>query len=58
MPSFFHTFSGNLFFGRYGSDVLEAYGVYVFGALSLFVSCAAVLTALRLDDWPDRYPVK
>jgi len=51
----FHTFSGNLFFGHHGSDVLEAYGAYILGALSLFMGCAAVLTALRLDHWPDRY---
>ncbi len=52
---FLHTFSGSLFFGHYWSDVLEAYGVYIIGALSLFVSCAAALTALRLEGWPNRY---
>ena len=52
---FLHTFSGSLFFGFYWSDVLEAYGVYIIGALSLFVSCAAALTALRLEGWPNRY---
>ena len=52
---FLHTFSGSLFFGRHWSDVLEAYGVYIIGGLSLFVSCAAALTALRLEGWPNRY---
>jgi hypothetical protein len=52
---FLHTFSGSLFFGFYRSDVLEAYGVYIMGALSLFVSCAAALTALRLEGWPNRH---
>jgi len=52
---FLHTFSGSLFFGYHLSDVLEAYGVYMIGALSLFVSCAAALTALRLEGWPNRY---
>jgi alpha-1,2-mannosyltransferase len=52
---FLHTFSGSLFFGFYWSDVLEAYGVYIIGALSLFVSCAAALTALRVEGWPNRY---
>jgi alpha-1,2-mannosyltransferase len=52
---FLQNFSGNLFFGRHWSDVLEAYGVYIIGALSLFVSCAAALTALRLEGWPNRY---
>jgi alpha-1,2-mannosyltransferase len=52
---FLHTFSGNLFFGRHGSDVLEAYGVHIMGAVLLFFGCAAVLTALRLDNWPDRF---
>jgi hypothetical protein len=39
--------------GRYWSDVAEAYSVYVIGAISLFVGCAAVLKALRLEGWPD-----
>jgi alpha-1,2-mannosyltransferase len=52
---FLHTFSGSLFFGRHWSDVLEAYGVYITGAISLFVSCASALTALRLEGWPNRY---
>jgi len=52
---FLHTFSGSLFFGHHWSDVLEAYGVYIMGALSLFASCAAALTALRLEGWPNRY---
>ncbi|MBW1642668.1 MAG: DUF2029 domain-containing protein [Deltaproteobacteria bacterium] len=52
---FLQTFSGSLFFGHYWSDVLEAYGVYIIGALSLFAGCAAALTALRLEGWPNRY---
>lgn len=39
--------------GQYWSDVAEAYSVYVIGALSLFVGCAAALKALRSEGWPD-----
>lgn len=49
-----HTFTSSMFFGNHGSDLLEAYGVFVFGACLLFIACGAVLIALRLDGWPDR----
>ena len=39
--------------GHYWSDVAEAYGVYLFGAIALFVGCAAILRILRKDGWPD-----
>jgi len=52
-----HTFTSSAFFGDYASDVLEAYGVFVIGALFLFISCALALTALRREGWPERPPV-
>ncbi|MCF8112129.1 MAG: DUF2029 domain-containing protein [Desulfobacteraceae bacterium] len=52
---FLHTFTSSLYFGDYGSDVLEAYGVFVIGALFLFMGCAAALTALRRRNWPERH---
>ncbi|MFO7839802.1 MAG: glycosyltransferase family 87 protein [Desulfosalsimonadaceae bacterium] len=54
MGIFLHTFTSSAFFGSYLSDVLEAYGVFVIGALFLFISCASVLTVLRREGWPDR----
>jgi len=39
--------------GYYWSNVAEAYGVYLIGALALFIGCAAILRALHLDGWPD-----
>ena len=49
-----HTFTSSMFFGNHGSDLLEAYGVFVFGALLLFIECGSVLIAVRLDGWPAR----
>jgi len=49
-----HTFTSSMFFGNHGSDLLEAYGVFVFGAFLLFIACGTVLIALRVDDWPAR----
>ncbi len=49
-----HTFTSSSFFGGYGSDLLEAYGVFVIGAFFLFIGCGAVLAALRRENWPDR----
>lgn len=51
---FLHTFTSSFFFGDYGSDVLEAYGVFVIGAFFLFIACAAALAALQRQKWPDR----
>jgi hypothetical protein len=39
--------------GYYWSNVAEAYGVYLIGAIALFIGCAAILRALRLAGWPD-----
>jgi hypothetical protein len=50
-----HSFSGDVFFGFYWSNVLEAYGVHLIGAFFLFAGCATVLTTLRMERWPDRY---
>ena len=46
-------FSSDLMLGHYWSNVAEAYGAYVIGGISLFVGCGAMLTALRLDGWPN-----
>ncbi|MEA1967286.1 MAG: glycosyltransferase family 87 protein [Thermodesulfobacteriota bacterium] len=51
---FLHNFTSSFFFGNYGSDVLEAYGVHVIGGLLLFVSCAVALKTLRLQGWPNQ----
>jgi len=44
--------------GRYWSNVAEAYGIYLMGGIALFVGCAAILSALRLDDWPEPSPAQ
>lgn len=49
-----HTFTSSFFWGSYFSDVLEAYGVFVIGALFLFVGCASALAGLRRHGWPSR----
>jgi hypothetical protein len=49
-----HSFSGNLFFGHHGSDILEAWGIHFWGAFALFISCGLALTDLRRRKWPKR----
>lgn len=49
-----HSFTGNLFFGRHGSDILEAYGVHFWGAVALFIACGLALRDLRRRGFPER----
>ncbi len=49
---FCHSLVSDSTLGHYWSNVAEAYGVFLFGGISLFVGCSAALTALRLSRWP------
>jgi len=54
IAAFLHTFTASSFFGSRGSDILESYGVFLIGAVCLFIACGTALTVLRRENWPPR----